>query len=79
VSALARSARGGVGESAWLNRPVVGLQARHDVLDRVKAQIQVMTTVCRLRYLQCPEWQPRSRRSGIGQLILSRTARGLNR
>jgi len=38
-----------------------------------------MTTVDRLRYLQCSEWQPRSRRPGVGQLVLSRTVRGRNR
>jgi hypothetical protein len=38
-----------------------------------------MTTVCRLRYLQCREGQPRSGRPGVGQLVLSRTARGRNR
>ena len=38
-----------------------------------------MTTVCRLRYLQCREGQPRSGRPGVGQLVPSRTARGRNR
>ena len=62
-----------------MSSPVGVLRAGHDVREWVKRQIEVMTTVCRLGYLQCREWQSRPGRPGVGQFLLSRTGRGRNR